>query len=251
MKNVTISNKYQDKLAAYLFEPPEKGRYMLVICHGFRGAKENGGKIYAFAEKLQQLGIGTLAFDFSGSGSSEGDFSQITLTRQADDLKKVLDYTDAKFSLPIILLGRSFGGSTVLAGGSKDPRIAGYILWSTPAKLEQTFAKIMPEDFKCMKRGESTKVKDEVGEYVLGPDLILDFSRHDMDSCLQDIQSRPVLIVHAQDDEVVDPSNAFYMQARLSNCSLCLVENAGHRFLDKTATREEMTIEWLKDKFQL
>ncbi|MDD3364829.1 MAG: alpha/beta fold hydrolase [Syntrophomonas sp.] len=251
MQNVTISNKYLEKLEAYLFEPPEIGRYMLVVCHGFRGAKENGGKIYAFAEKLQQLGIGTLAFDFSGSGSSEGDFSQITLTRQADDLEQVLDYIDAKFSLPIILLGRSFGGSTVLAGGSKDQRIAGYILWSVPAKLEQTFAKIMPEDFKRMKRGEAAKIRDEVGEYMLCPDLVSDFSHHDMESYLQDIQSRPVLIVHAKDDEVVDPSNAVYMQERLNSCSLFLVDNAGHRFLDKTAMREKITIDWLKDKYQL
>lgn len=222
-----------------------------MVCHGFRGNKDNGGRIFEFAKKLQKLGIGTLAFDFSGSGNSEGDFSRITLTRQADDLQKVLNYVDDMFSLPNILLGRSFGGSTVLAGGSKDPRIAGYILWSAPAKLEQTFAKIMPEEFKRMKRGETAKIRDEAGEYMLYPDLVLDFNRHDMDSCLQDIKSRPVLIVQAKDDEVVDPSNAFYMQARLNNCSLSLVENAGHRFLDKTALREEMTIEWLREKFQL
>jgi pimeloyl-ACP methyl ester carboxylesterase len=251
MKNVTISNKYQEKLAAYLFEPPEKGRYMLVVCHGFRGTKENGGKIYAFAEKLQQIGIGTLAFDFSGSGSSEGDFSRITLTRQAEDLKQVLDYTIAKYMLPIILLGRSFGGSTVLAGGSKDERIAGYILWSAPAKLEQTFATIMPEDFKRMQSGQCVNIKDEAGGYVLCSDLVLDFNCHDMEACLQDIQARPVLIVHATDDEVVDPGNAFYMQERLINCSLRLVDNAGHRFLDTTSLREEITIEWLKDKFKL
>jgi alpha-beta hydrolase superfamily lysophospholipase len=251
MQNVTINNNYQEKLAAYLFEPPENGQYMLVVCHGFRGTKENGGKIYAFAKKLQQLGIGTLAFDFSGSGSSEGDFSKLTLSRQADDLKKVLDYVDSNFSLPIILLGRSFGGSTVLAGGSKDQRVAGYILWSAPVQLEQTFSKYIPEEFNPIKRGESAEIGSEIGEYILCPDLISDFSHHDIDSCLQGIQARPVLVVHAKDDEVVDPSNAYYIKARVNNCSLFMVDNAGHRFLNKYALREGITIDWLKEKYGL
>jgi putative redox protein len=247
MQNVIFVNEYQAKLTAYLFEPPEDAKYMLVVCHGFRGAKENGGRIFAFADKLQKLGIGTLAFDFSGSGSSEGDFSQITLTNQAADLKAAVDYVYAQYSLPIILLGRSFGGSTVLAGASNDSRIAGYILWSTPLKLEQTFATIMPEEFKRMQRGERIKIKDEAGEYELSPGLVLDFSRHDMDAYLQNIESKPVLIVHAKDDEIVDPGNAVYMQTKLKNCRLYLEDNAGHRFLDKTALREEITIQWLAD----
>ncbi len=69
MQDLTIINKYNEKLAAYLFEPPANGQYMMVICHGFRGAKENGGKVFAFAQKLQGLGLGVLAFDFNGSGS--------------------------------------------------------------------------------------------------------------------------------------------------------------------------------------
>ncbi len=247
MQNVIVINKYQAKLSAYVFAPPESGRFMLVVCHGFRGAKENGGKIFAFAERLQQLGIGTLAFDFSGSGSSEGEFSRITLTHQADDLRAVLDYSYAQYPLPIILLGRSFGGSTVLAGGANDPRVAGYILWSTPAKLEETFANIMPAEFKRMQEGKRAYIKDEAGEYLLYPDLVQDFSRHDMEAYLRNIGSKPVLIVHAKDDEVVDPSSAFYMQTRLTNGSLYLIENAGHRFLDKTTLREEITIKWITD----
>jgi len=247
---LNINNKYQEKLSAYLFEPPETGKYMVVICHGFRGAKENGGKIVAFAEKLQQLGMGVLAFDFSGSGSSEGQFSRITLSRQAADLQQVIDFVDSQFSLPIILLGRSFGGSTVLAGGSGDQRIAGYILWSAPVNLEQTFAAIMPDEYKLMQSGQSVLIRDEAGEYELQPELVQDFYHHNMDSYLREIQSKPVFIVHASDDEVVNSENAFYMQERLENCSLFIADNAGHRFLDKTALREAITIEWLRNTFK-
>ena len=249
MEFISIINKYHEQLAAYLFTPPHTARCLVVICHGFRGAKENGGKIFAWAEKLQRLGVASLAFDFSGSGSSEGDFARISLSRQASDLKAVLDYAHDRLSMPMILLGRSFGGSTVLVGGSGDPRVAGYILWSTPIKMEQTFAGIMPEAYQLMRDGAATMISDEGGSYMLKSDLVKDFARHDMDKYLQAIGSRPVLIVQASDDEVVHPDNALYMQTRLADCSLHMVESAGHRFMNKTEEREKITIEWLEKKF--
>ena len=251
MQDLAIYDQRRPKIAAYLFEPPANGKYMLVICHGFRGAKENGGKIFAFAEKLQKIGIGVLAFDFRGSGRSEGEFANVTLTRQAADLQQVIDYVHTQYSLPIILLGRSFGGSTILAGGAGDPRIAGYILWSTPVFMQQTFSAILPNEYQLMEQGKSVEIKDEAGEYTLQPDLVADFSWHDMDTYLENIGTRPALIVHARDDEVVDPGNAIYMQDILPNSCLHVVDNAGHRFLNKIVEREDITIDWLIKTFDL
>lgn len=251
MQNLMLTNKDGEKLAAYLFEPPAQGKYTLIICHGFRGAKENGGKIFGFAEKILKLGIGVLAFDFRGSGQSDGDFSCITLSRQADDLGLVIDYVCQRYSLPVILLGRSFGGSTVLAGGSGDARIAGYILWSTPVFIRSTFTAILPAECHSLEQGNVVIVKDEAGEYTLQPDFISDLDRHDMDAYLRNINPRPVLIVHARDDEVVKPANAEYMQKKLSNSTIHMIEQAGHRFLDKIADREDLTINWLRINFDL
>jgi len=251
MKDLTINNKYNEKLSAYIFEPLPNAEYMVVICHGFRGTKENGGKIYAFAEKLQNLGLGVLAFDFSGSGSSEGYFLNNTLSRQADDLRQVINFLNDKFDLPIILLGRSFGGSTILVGGTGDSRIGGYIFWSTPVFLHETFTTIIPEEYKLLQQGNIVTIKDEAGEYTLHPDLILDFNQHDMDAYLHRIRSVPTLIVHATDDEAVNLANALHMQEKLPNCSLHLMDHAGHRFLDRVAEREDITVDWLKKTFSL
>ncbi|NLW90828.1 MAG: alpha/beta hydrolase, partial [Syntrophomonadaceae bacterium] len=112
--------------------------YIIIICHGFRGAKENSGKLVPFAKRLNNIGYGVLAFDFSGSGASDGDFKDITLSGQAEDLRCVINYVSSRYNQPIYLLGRSFGGTTVLAAGAGDTRVAGYILWSAPVLLEKT-----------------------------------------------------------------------------------------------------------------
>jgi predicted alpha/beta-fold hydrolase len=248
LQNIEIINNRGEKLAAFIFRPTGQPRLMVIVCHGFRGGKENGGRIHQFAGRLNQMGIAVLAFDFSGSGASEGDFVSLTLSRQAADLKSVVDYACAQYAVPIILLGRSFGGSTVIVEGAGDKRIDGFVLWSTPIFMEETFSAMMPDEYNRMQNGQVVAVYDDFGCFDLGPQLVADFAGHDMAGYLQDIGNRPVLIIQAEDDELVSPKNALYMQERMENVSLCLVEEAGHRFLDKTSLREDMTIDWL-DRF--
>ncbi|MBP1761265.1 MAG: putative hydrolase [Firmicutes bacterium] len=245
MQNIEIISNRGEKLAAIIFHPTGEPRSVVIVCHGFRGGKENGGRIHQFADRLNQVGIAVLAFDFSGSGQSEGDFVSLTLSRQAADLESVVDYVCTQFAVPIILLGRSFGGSTVIVEGAGDKRIDGFVLWSTPIFMAETFSAMMPDEYNRMQNGQVVAVCDDFGCFDLGPELAADFVSHDMEGYLQAIGNRPVLIIQAEDDELVSPKNAIYMQERMENVSLCLVEKAGHRFLDKTSLREDMTIEWL------
>ena len=251
MQSHSIINQQGEKLAADVFMPAAAARLVLIVCHGFRGGKENGGRIFQFAGRLNELGVIVLAFDFSGSGQSEGDFVSLTLSQQVSDLQSVIDYVDEHYKLPMVLLGRSFGGSTVIAGGAEDKRIAALALWSTPFFIAETFAAMMPAEYKSMQAGQVVNIRDEAGNYDLGPAFAVDIARHDMGSYLQAIGNRPVLIVHAQDDELVAPENAQYMQTRMDNVSLHLIDQAGHRFLEKTALREDLTIDWLKNLFTL
>lgn len=249
MKSVHITNGRGEKLAGLLFEPTAEGGYMVIICHGFRGGKENGGKLFRWAERLQGLGLGVAAFDFGGSGSSQGEYENITLSRQAEDLKAIIDYADREFHRPIILLGRSFGGSTVLAGGSGDERVVGYVLWSVPAFLEKTFAVMLGSLYEDLAAGRTVTVHDEAGSYRLGPGLVSDFAGHDVARYAAQIGERPVLIINARDDELVSPENPLYLHEKLQNCTLYMVEEAGHRFLEKAWRREDLTIEWLQRNF--
>lgn len=237
------------RIKAYVNVFPEAS-HLLVICHGFRGGKENGGRIFDFADRLQTAGFGVLAFDFTGSGESTGDFSRVTLSRQAEDLKLVLKYVKKNISLPIILLGRSFGGTTVLAGGTAESEVRGFILWSTPVFLTTTFSRIMPKKYKLLKSGSLVEIADENGVFQLQPDLIQDFYNHNMDYYLGRIGKRPVLIIHGENDDVVSINNAYYMTSKLSNCTLKIFSGADHKFISKYLEREDYTINWLKHNFK-
>lgn len=249
MQSLTIVKDTRERIAA-LCSVPEDCDYLLIICHGFRGRKENTNRIFPFAQRINNLGMGVLAFDFIGSGESDGNFSDITLSSQARDLQAVINYADITWHKPIILLGRSFGGSTVLAGGTDSELVKGYILWSTPVDLIQAFTPLLEENDHQFIHGRVLKTYDSYGEFYLKPSFIEDFYHHNMDEYLAKVGSRPVLIIHAQNDEVVPVYHARYLYHKLQQAEINIVDNTNHRFENKIKEREDITINWLKKHFK-
>ena len=236
-------------MAILEFWPESVLRGSVICCHGFRGTKENGGNICQFAAELNNLGLGVIAFDFAGSGESPGNFAEVTLSGQKADLNEVIAYVAGKTRLPLFLLGRSFGGSTVIAAAS-DPQVLAVILWSAPVLLFSTFTHMLGEDqLNAWQKAESVVIEDEDGSYELGYQLLKDFARHNMEDYLTvyAASQRPLLIVQGMDDDVVLPDNAYKIKELVPHAQLNIVGGADHRFTGMTELRQEMTLAWIKD----
>lgn len=243
-----ITDKDGNKISLLILTGNIEPLYIMIVCHGFRGRKENSGKLIPFARKLNRLGIGVVAFDFRGSGESDGDFATVTLSRQVDDLRWVLSYAAERFQCPLLLLGRSFGGSTVAASSPYPANVAACIFWSTAINLHRTFADMLEKEYLRLKVGETINITDEGGTFQLHPDIIKDFDRHDLPACLN-MLDLPVLVIHGGQDEIVHPDNARSIIKMVRNGELVLVEGADHRFTEYTAKREDLTIDWIKKHF--
>jgi len=77
---------------------------------------------------LLSLGVSIVAFDFSGSGMSEGEFVSLGYYEQ-EDLKTVIHHLKASGEVSTIALwGRSMGAATAIMYGSHDPTISCMIL---------------------------------------------------------------------------------------------------------------------------
>ena len=73
------------------------------------------------ARELANKGIGVLRFDFTGLGSSEGDFANSTFSSNVDDLVLAADHLRNTHKAPAILIGHSLGGAAVLAAAAEFP----------------------------------------------------------------------------------------------------------------------------------
>ena len=67
------------------------------------------------ATALAAKGIAVLRFDFTGLGSSEGDFANSTFSSNVADLVRAADHLRETRKAPAILIGHSLGGAAILA----------------------------------------------------------------------------------------------------------------------------------------
>src|SRR5260370_1669345 len=73
------------------------------------------------ATALATKGIAVLRFDFTGLGSSEGDFANSTFSSNVADLVHAADHLRETRGAPAILIGHSLGGAALRAAAGHSP----------------------------------------------------------------------------------------------------------------------------------
>src|SRR5579871_2958269 len=68
---------------------------------------------------LADKGIAVLRFDFTGLGSSEGDFANSTFSSNVADLVRAADHLRKAYQAPALLIGHSLGGAAILAAAGQ------------------------------------------------------------------------------------------------------------------------------------
>ena len=107
-------NAKGEKLAAVLDLPEGAPRAYALFAHCFTCGK-NVVAAKRIADALTALGIAVLRFDFTGIGSSEGEFANTTFSSNVADLVAAADHLRKMRQAPALLIGHSLGGAAVLA----------------------------------------------------------------------------------------------------------------------------------------
>jgi uncharacterized OsmC-like protein/pimeloyl-ACP methyl ester carboxylesterase len=113
-------NAAGQNLAALLDAPPGEPRAYALFAHCFACGKD----IHAarrIADGLTALGVAVLRFDFTGLGSSDGEFANTTFSSNVADLVAAASALRRSKRAPAILIGHSLGGAAVLAAASEVP----------------------------------------------------------------------------------------------------------------------------------
>ncbi|WP_267901816.1 alpha/beta hydrolase family protein [Sinorhizobium meliloti] len=109
-------------LSARLDLPNAPLRAYALFAHCFTCSKDLPAARRIAAE-LAREGIAVLRFDFTGLGSSEGEFASTNFSSNVADLLSAADYLRQHYEAPAVLIGHSLGGAAVLAvaGDIPDP----------------------------------------------------------------------------------------------------------------------------------
>ncbi|WP_373232350.1 alpha/beta hydrolase family protein [Cohnella sp.] len=207
----------------------------VLMLHGFSNNKmETGWMFVALSRMLERRGIASLRFDFGGSGESDGDFMDMTISGEVSDAKRILEYAKSlEFVDPerIGVLGMSLGG--VVAGilaGKHTQDVQSLCLWAP--------AFVASEHVRSGRVGEMdiTNIKEEgyvqigFGGLRLGSGFVEDVLQLDI-AGLASGYDKPILILQGDRDTAVPLSSTRqFMEHYGGKAKLEIVEGAGHMF---------------------
>jgi uncharacterized protein len=113
-----------------------RAQYACLVCHPhplFGGTMHNK-VVFRTMKALNGFGLPVLRFNFRGVGNSAGEHDEGR--GETADARVALDYLSARFGLPILFAGFSFGAAIGLHAAAVHPQVSGLILVGTPVNAE-------------------------------------------------------------------------------------------------------------------
>lgn len=205
---------------------------VVVIFHGFLGNKTGPHFIFVkLSRLLEQKGIASIRFDFSGSGESEGEFAEMTLSKELTEAEKILNYVKSlEFADTdkIAVLGLSMGGAvaSMLSGGYRKD-IRSLILWAPAGNMGE-----VTRDYFIGSREEeylNNGLLDIEGN-IMGKNFVDDVTSLDIYGKSSEFDKK-VLLLHGDKDEVVPiKASEIYKELYGENAEFHIIKGANHTF---------------------
>ena len=199
----------------------------VILCHGMEASKE-GVKSVRLATALAARGVNALRFDFSYVGESEGDFLDLTVRGEVEDLAGAWALARRRLRGPIGLIGSSLGGTVALLFAAEEPGVAALATIAAVAQPGRR-ARALPAAERARWR--------RAGSYDLhgvrvGAAFLDDVEHLEVLATIAPVRC-PLLLTHGTADTVVPCADADAIAAAVAGpCTVQLYESADHRFAD-------------------
>jgi len=100
--------------------------------HPLGGGTMHNKVVYHTAKAFSAFGLPVLRFNFRGTGLSEGAHDEGR--GEVDDVRAALDWLHARYNLPILFAGFSFGSNVGLRACCGDARVRGLVGMGLPVR---------------------------------------------------------------------------------------------------------------------
>jgi len=198
-------NKRGERLSAVLDRPAGAPRATALFAHCFTCGKDNKAA-RRIAETMNASGIGVLRFDFTGLGSSEGEFANTTFSSNVEDLVAAAAHMRERGYAPALLIGHSLGGAAILAAASEIPEakvVVTIAAPSDPAHVTHLFKDQIP---LIREQGE-IEVSLAGRPFKIRREFLDDVASHALKEKIANLR-KALLVFHSPTDDIVGIENA-------------------------------------------
>jgi uncharacterized OsmC-like protein/pimeloyl-ACP methyl ester carboxylesterase len=193
------------RLAGLLDNPAGEARAYALFAHCFTCGKD----VHAakrIAQALTGLGIAVLRFDFTGLGSSEGEFANTTFSSNVADLVAAADELRKVKRAPAILIGHSLGGAAVLAAAALVPEARAVVTIGAPSDPAHV-AGLFKDQGGQSDAGAEVAVSLAGRSFRLRRAFLDDIAEQELGGRINAL-GKALLIFHSPTDEIVGIDNA-------------------------------------------
>jgi uncharacterized OsmC-like protein/fermentation-respiration switch protein FrsA (DUF1100 family) len=197
-------NAHGQRLSALLDRPAEEPRAYALFAHCFTCGKDTRAA-KRIADGLTALGIAVLRFDFTGLGSSEGEFANTTFSSNIADLVAAANELRRRARAPAILIGHSLGGTAVLAAAevAEARAVVTIAAPSDPTHVTGLF-KDRLDEIAATGEIEATLAGRQ---FRISRGFVDDLAEHKLLDRIANLR-KALLIFHSPTDEIVGIDNA-------------------------------------------
>ena len=201
------------QLAAALDTPDGPVQAYALFAHCFTCGKDVlAAKRIATA--LAAKGIAVLRFDFTGLGSSEGDFANSTFSSNVADLVRAADHLRETRGPPAILIGHSLGGAAILAAAGQIPDAKAVVTIAAPSDPVHVTHLFRDRIEDIRKHGE-VEVQLAGRPFHIKREFLDDIAEHGLMAHVEKLH-KALLVMHSPTDDTVgiDSATKIFVAAR-------------------------------------
>ena len=192
-------------LAASLDLPEREPIAYALFAHCFTCGKD-GLAAKRIAVALAAKGIAVLRFDFTGLGSSEGDFANSTFSSNVADLVRAADHLRAARKGAAILIGHSLGGAAVLAAAAQIPDAKAVVTIAAPSDPGHVTG-LFAERIEDIRKHGKVEVSLAGRPFQIKREFLDDIAEHNLMTHVARLH-KALLVMHAPADDTVGIDNA-------------------------------------------
>jgi uncharacterized OsmC-like protein/alpha-beta hydrolase superfamily lysophospholipase len=204
-EKVEFTNQDGATLAGHLHRPLGRPRAFALFAHCFT-CTANIKAAVNIARALTEQGLAVLRFDFTGLGSSQGDFADTNFSSNVNDLIAAAAWLAQAHEPPQILVGHSLGGTAVLAAAPRIESSRAVVTIGAPAAPAHVLH-LLGDAQEDIQRSGAATVRLAGRPFRIKRQFLDDVTTQALPDSLGALR-KALLVMHAPLDELVSIDNA-------------------------------------------
>ena len=193
------------QLAAALDLPDGEPSAYALFAHCFTCGKD-GLAAKRISTALAAKGIAVLRFDFTGIGSSEGEFANATFSSNVADLVRAANHLRATRQAPALLIGHSLGGAAILAAAGQIAEAKAVVTIGAPSDPNHVTG-LFKEHIDDIRKQGKVEVSLAGRPFTISREFLDDVHEHGLMARVTTLR-KALLVMQSPTDDTVGIDNA-------------------------------------------